>query len=56
MKMTSIFVIFILPITLNLDVEQLDVRTTFLYGDLKENMYLEQLEVFKDEVKEYLVL
>ena len=31
-----------LTISLNLEIEQLDVRTTFLHVDLEEEIYMEQ--------------
>ena len=36
-------------------VEQLDVKTTFLYGDLEEDIYMSQLEGFIVQVQESLV-
>ena len=40
---------------LNLEVEQLDVKTTFLHGDLEEVIYLQQPERFEVKGKENLV-
>ena len=40
-KMTSIRVIIGLAASLNLEVEQMDVKTTFLHGDLEEEIYME---------------
>ena len=36
----------------DLELEQLDVKTSFLHGDLEEKIYIEQLEDFKVEGKE----
>lgn len=49
-KMSSIWVILTLAACMNLEVEQLDVKTAFLRGDLHETICIEQLETF--EVKE----
>ena len=40
-KMTSIIVILGLAVRLNLEVEQMDVKTAFLHGDLEEEIYVE---------------
>jgi len=40
-KMTSIRVSLGLAASLNLEVEQMDVKTTFLHGDLEEEIYME---------------
>lgn len=50
-KMTSSRVILGLAATLNLEVEHLDVKATFLYGNLEEDVYMEQPEGFKVKVK-----
>lgn len=42
MKMTSIRAILGLPAKLDLEIEQLDVKTTFLNGDLEKEIYMEQ--------------
>ena len=39
----------------NLVLIQLDVKTTFLHGDLKEEIYMEQLKGFVATGKEHLV-
>jgi len=54
-KMTSIRAIFGLAAKQDLEVEQLDVKTTFLHGDLKEEIYMEQPAGFVEPGKEYLV-
>ena len=41
-KMSSIRVVLGLAISMNLEIEQLDVKTTFLHGDLDEEIYMEQ--------------
>jgi len=40
-KMTSIRVILGLAASLNLEVEQMDVKIAFLHGDLEEEIYME---------------
>ena len=52
MKKTSIRVILGLAASLNLEVEQMDVKTAFLYGDLEEEIYMEQPERFLVKGKE----
>ena len=54
-KMSSIRVAFGLASRLNLEVEQLDVKTAFLHGDLEEEIYMHQLEGFEEKGKENLV-
>jgi ATP-binding cassette subfamily B (MDR/TAP) protein 1 len=54
-KMSSIRVVLGLAASLNLEVEQLDVKTAFLHGDLEEEIYMEQPEGFKVKGKENLV-
>jgi hypothetical protein len=45
-KIISIKVLFTLASIYTLYVHQMDVKTTFLYGDLKEEVYMEQPEGF----------
>lgn len=54
-KMTSIRVVVGLAACLDLEVEQLDVETAFLHGDLKEEIYMEQPEGSKVKGKENLI-
>ena len=51
-KMTSIRTVLGLAASLNLEIEQMDVKTTFLHGDLKEEIYMEQPEGFVVKGKE----
>jgi len=45
-RITSIRVLFILTSIYKLYVHQMDVKMTFLNGDLKEEVYMEQPEGF----------
>ena len=54
-KMSSIRVVLGMAATMDLEVEQLDVKTTFLHGDLEEEIYMEQPEGFAIAGKEHLV-
>ena len=53
--MTSIRAILSLAAKQDLEVEQLDVKMTFLHGDLEEEIYMEQPEGFVELGKEHLV-
>ena len=46
-KMSSIRVVLGLAASLDLEIEQLDVKTAFLHGDLQEEIYMQQPESFK---------
>jgi len=54
-KMTSIRVALGLAACQDLEIEQMDVKTAFLHGDLDEEIYMEQPEGFKVKNKENLV-
>jgi len=54
-KMSSIRVVLGMAASMNLKIEQLDVKTTFLHGDLEEEIYMEQPEGSKVKRKENLV-
>jgi hypothetical protein len=43
-KLTSIRVLMSLAATFDLEIEQMDVKTTFLHGDLEEDIYMKQPE------------
>ena len=54
-KMCSIRVILGLVASMNPKLEQLDVKTAFLHGDLDEKIFMEQPEGFKVRGKENMV-
>ncbi|GJV32620.1 putative RNA-directed DNA polymerase [Tanacetum coccineum] len=51
-KMESIRVVLGLAASLDLEVEQMDVKTAFFHGDLDKEIYMEQLEGFQVKGKE----
>ena len=51
-KMSSIRTVLSLAAGLDLEIEQMDVKTAFLHGDLEEEIYMEQPEGFKAKGKE----
>ena len=51
-KHTSIRIILAMIVRYNLELEQLDVKTTILHGDLEEDIYMAQPEDFKEICKE----
>ena len=54
-KFTSIKVLLSLAATFDLEVEKMDVKTTFLHGDLNEEIYMKQLEGFIVKGKKELI-
>ncbi|KAJ4716959.1 Retrovirus-related Pol polyprotein from transposon TNT 1-94 [Melia azedarach] len=54
-KMSSIRVVLGIAASLDLEIEQMDVKTAFLHGDLDKKIYMEQPEGFKIKGKEYYV-
>nr|GEZ27716.1 hypothetical protein [Tanacetum cinerariifolium] len=54
-KTSSIRVVLGLATCMDLEVQQLDVKTTFLYGDLEEEIYMDQSEGFKVRGRENMV-
>jgi hypothetical protein len=54
-KMTSIRTILSLVVVEDLHLEQLDVKTTFLHGDLEEEIYMQQPHGYEVKGKENLV-
>ena len=54
-KMISIRTMLSIAASTDLEVEQLDVKTTFLHGDLEEEIYMQQSEGFMEKGKENLV-
>ena len=54
-KMQSIRIIIGLVATLDLGCEKIDVKKTFLHGDLEEGIYMEHPKGFKEKGKENLV-
>lgn len=45
-KLTSIKIILFIIIVFDLEVEQMDIKRTFLYVDLEEEIYIEQWKDF----------
>jgi hypothetical protein len=54
-KLTSIRFILFIAAAFDLEVEQMDVKTTFLHGDLEEEIYMKQPEEFVVKGKKELV-
>jgi hypothetical protein len=54
-KLTSIRFLLSIVVSFDLEVEQMDVKTTFLHGDIEEEIYMKQLEGFVVKGKKELV-
>jgi hypothetical protein len=54
-KLTSIRFILSVVVSFDFEVEQMDVKTTFLHGDLEEEIYMKQPEGFVVKGKKELV-
>ena len=44
-KMTTLRVLFAIVTALDLELDQIDVHTTFLHGDVEEELYMKQPEL-----------
>lgn len=53
--MSSIWVVLGLATSLNLEIEQLDMKIAFLHGDVEEEIYMEQPKGFQVKGREHLV-
>lgn len=51
-RMESQRIAFFLAASLDLEMEQLDIKTAFLHGDLNEEIWMEQPDGFKEEGRE----
>lgn len=54
-KMTTIKVILNIIIVENLHLEQMNVKTTFLHGDLEKEVHIEQLQDYVVSRKEVMM-
>ena len=54
-KAASIRLLLYVVVAFDFDVEQMDVKTTFLHGDLEEEIYMKQPEGFAMKGKKELV-
>ena len=54
-KVASIILVISIAASFDFEVEQMDVKTTFLHGDLEEEIYMKQLEGFTVKGKRELV-
>ncbi|KAE8706560.1 hypothetical protein F3Y22_tig00110392pilonHSYRG00195 [Hibiscus syriacus] len=54
-RLTTVRVVLAMCATLNLHLEQLDVKTAFLHGNLEEEIYMLQSEGFEEDEKKNLV-
>ena len=55
MKFTTFRMLMALAAEKDLELHQVDVKTAFLYGELDEEIYMEQPGVFRENGKEHLV-
>ena len=55
LKLTSIRILLSIVTSENLHIEQMDVKTTFLHGDLDKEIYMKQPEGFVALGKEHMV-
>jgi hypothetical protein len=54
-KMASIRLLLALAVSYDLEVEQMDMKTTFLHGELKEEIFMKQPKGFVVEGREDMV-
>ena len=54
-RLTTVQVVLAMCATFNLHLEQLDVKTTFLRGDIEEEIYMLQPKGFEEKGKRNLV-
>ena len=54
-KVTSIRLLLSIVVSFDFEVEQIDVKTTFLHGDLEEEIYMKQPKGFAMKGKKELV-
>ena len=54
-KKDSLRIVMALVAHFDLELHQMDVKTTFLNGDLHEDVYIDQLEGFQDKGKAHMV-
>ena len=54
-KMKSIRIVLSIAVSMDLEIKQLDVKTTFLHGELDEDIYMQQPKGFVEKGKENLV-
>jgi hypothetical protein len=54
-KLTSIRFVLSIVVSFDFELEQMDAKTPFLHGDLEEEIYMKQLEVFAGKGKKELV-
>lgn len=56
MKQTSTWVMLLMMAEKNLELEHMDIKTTFLHGDIKETIYMEQPEGLQNGNKDQVCL